>query len=167
VVLQNPLLFATTIHDNIALGNPGQATEEQVVVAARLAEVDEFVLQMPKLYASRIGERSTTLSRGQRQRIAIARAALAEKSILLLDEPTTGLDETNQKIVSESLLGLAANTTTLMVTHNLKMACRADEIVYIADGQVVQRGSHTELLHLGGPYADSFAQQMSYTEQPS
>jgi len=159
VVLQNPLLFAASIRDNIALGNPESATDQQIMKAARFAEVDEFVLQMPDLYESQVGERATTLSRGQRQRIAIARAALAEKPILLLDEPTTGLDETNQKIVSEALLELAKNKTALMVTHNLNMASNADEIVYIADGQVKQQGTHKQLMQQDGPYAHLFKQQ--------
>ncbi len=159
VVLQNPLLFAASIRDNIALGNPAGATEKDILAAARLAEVDEFVLQMPNRFDTLIGERSTNLSQGQRQRIAIARAALAEQPILLLDEPTTGLDENNQKIVSESLLELAKHTTTLMITHNLNMASRADEIVYIDDGQVKQHGTHEELMRLDGPYAQFFNQQ--------
>lgn len=160
VVLQNPLLFAASIRDNIALGNPAGASEKTILAAARLAEVDEFVLQMPKRFDSLVGERSTNLSQGQRQRIAIARAALAEQPILLLDEPTTGLDEHNQEIVSESLLELAKHTTTLMITHNLQMASRADEIVYIDDGHVKQQGTHGELIKLDGPYAQLFKQQM-------
>ncbi len=159
VVLQNPLLFAASIRDNIALGNPHVASSNQIFAAARLAEVDEFVLQMPNQYESQIGERCTTLSRGQRQRIAIARAALAEKPILLLDEPTTGLDENNQKIISESLLDLAKQRTTLMISHNFNMAARADEIVCIADGQVKQRGTHEELMQQDGPYAQLYKQQ--------
>jgi ATP-binding cassette subfamily B protein len=155
VVLQNPLLFASSIRENIALGN-SSASEADILAAARLAEVDEFVLQMPELFETQIGERSTTLSRGQRQRIAIARAALAGKNILLLDEPTTGLDENNQKIVSEALLDLAQDKTTLMITHDPKMADRADEIVYMSVGKVAEHGTHKELLEKNGPYAELF-----------
>lgn len=160
VVLQDPLLFASSIHDNIAMGNPG-ASEEQIVAAARLAEVDEFVLEMPEKFDSVVGERSTTLSRGQRQRIAIARAALVKRPIMLLDEPTTGLDETNQSIISDSLLELAKNRTTLLVTHDLRLAARADEVIYIADGCVRERGTHKKLLASGGPYAQLYQQQMT------
>lgn len=159
VVLQDPLLFAASIRDNIAIGREGNVTEEEILEAAKLAEVDEFALQMPDLFDTQIGERSTTLSRGQRQRIAIARAALACKHILLLDEPTTGLDENNQAIVSDALLELAQGKTTLMITHNLAMACRADEIVYIAVGQVIEHGTHEELLVRNGPYAKACWQQ--------
>jgi ATP-binding cassette subfamily B protein len=158
VVLQNPLLFASSIRENIALGN-SSASEADILAAARLAEVDEFVLQMPELFETQIGERSTTLSRGQRQRIAIARAALAGKNILLLDEPTTGLDENNQKIVSEALLDLAQDKTTLMITHDPKMADRADEIVYMSVGKVAEHGTHKELLEKNGPYAELFQQK--------
>ena len=158
VVLQDPLLFAGTIRENIALGNPDEATDAKILAAARTAEVDEFVLQMPDLFETRIGERSATISRGQRQRIAIARAALADRPMLLLDEPTTGLDENNQSIVTDALLELARDKTTLMITHNLAMASRADEVVYISAGQVVQHGTHQELMRKPGPYATTFLQ---------
>ena len=167
VVLQNPLLFASSIRDNIALGRPDGASEQEILAAARLAEVDEFVLAMPEQFDTLIGERSTTLSRGQRQRIAIARAALSSKHILLLDEPTTGLDENNQSIVSEALLELANKKTTLMITHDCKMACRADEIVYMAVGQVVEHGKHEELMQRLGPYAEMFKQQAIRSKQAS
>ena len=156
VVLQNPLLFAASIRDNIAFGQLDSPSESEIVEAARLAEVDEFVLQMPELFETQVGERSATLSRGQRQRIAIARATLANKQILLLDEPTTGLDENNQAIVGEALLELARNKTTLMITHNSRMAAKADEIVYIATGQAVEQGTHAALLRQNGHYANAF-----------
>ncbi len=165
VVLQNPLLFASSIRENIALGQEGEVAEEAILKAAKLAEVDEFALQMPEMFDTQIGERSTTLSRGQRQRIAIARAALACKQILLLDEATTGLDENNQSIVSEALLDLAQDKTTLMITHDLAMACRADEIVYISTGEVVEHGSHEMLLKSDGPYAKAFRQQQDSNQK--
>jgi ATP-binding cassette subfamily B protein len=121
-------------------------TFEEILAAARLAEVDEFVNQMPTLYDTRLGERSAGLSRGQRQRIAIARAALGNHEILLFDEPTTGLDLMNQRIVTDSLISLAAGKTAIMVTHDLQLARRADEIVYLKDGQVHAKGRHEELL---------------------
>lgn len=158
VVLQDPLLFAASIRENIALGNP-EASEQDIVAAARLAEVHEFVLDMPEQFETQVGERSTTLSRGQRQRIAIARAALAGKQILLLDEPTTGLDEMNQRVVSESLLDLAKDKTTLMITHDLRTARRADEIVCLQDGQVAEQGTHEQLMQQDGLYAKLFSRQ--------
>lgn len=158
VVLQDPLLFAASIRDNIALGNP-EASDQEVLAAARLAEVDEFVLDMPEQFETQVGERSTTLSRGQRQRIAIARASLAGKQVLLLDEPTTGLDESNRQVVSEALLDLANDKTTLMITHDLRTARRADEIVCLRDGQVAEQGTHEELLGHNGTYATLFVRQ--------
>lgn len=158
-VMQNPLLFAGSVRENIELGCSSVATEEEVISAARLAEVDEFVLQWANGYETQIGERSATLSRGQRQRVAIARAALSENPILLLDEPTTGLDEANQTIVSDALIKLAANKTAIMVTHNLQLASRMGQIVYVDDGEAKQTGTHEELMATGGPYRQMYLQQ--------
>ena len=163
-VLQNPLLFAGSIRDNIAIGNQNGLPDEDVIKAGRLAEVDEFALQMPNQYNSHIGERGNTLSRGQRQRIAIARAALSSNPILLLDEPTTGLDETNQAIVGDALIHLGRNRTTVVVTHNLNLASKSDEIVFVEDGQVKQQGTHEQLLQSDGPYRRMFEQQVAKGE---
>ncbi len=155
LVLQDPLLFAGTIRQNIGIAQP-DAEPETIVAAARLAEVDEFVLQMPKLYDTEIGERSAGLSRGQRQRIAIARAAISNRDFLLFDEPTTGLDLHNQRVVADALLELAADKTTLMVTHDLNLARRADRIVFLKDGQVQASGTHECLLKSCPDYATVF-----------
>ncbi len=157
MVLQNPLLFSGTIRENILLGKP--ADEAAVIRAAKLAQVDEFAIQMPNGYDTEIGERATQLSRGQRQRIAIARAALGNNAVLLLDEPTTGLDKSNQRVVAESLLELARDKTTLLITHDFSIAQCADEIVFLNSGQVVERGTHADLIKFSGEYAQAYLAQ--------
>ncbi len=158
VVLQDPLLFAASVRDNIAISQP-DAAESEIYRAAEMAEVDEFVMNLPDLYETVLGEHGDSLSRGQRQRIAIARAALADRSLLLLDEPITGLDEGNQAVVGQALFELGAARTTLIVTHNLSMASRADWVVYIDDGVVKEQGTHAELVRRAGQYARLHRQQ--------
>jgi ATP-binding cassette subfamily B protein len=155
VVLQSPLLFAASIRENIAVGNPS-ATDQDIIKAAQLAGVDEFANRLGEQYEAPIGELGRTLSRGQCQRVAMARAAVRKAPILLLDEPTTGLDQHNEQAVSRSLLDIARGTTTLMVTHNLALAAQADLVVYLADGSVVQQGTHAELMKQPGPYQSAF-----------
>jgi ATP-binding cassette subfamily B protein len=139
IVLQENLLFAGTIHDNIALGLPA-ATRAQVEAAARLANAHEFIAGFKHGYDTLVGERGATLSQGQRQRIAIARAAIRSASLLLFDEPTTGLDEINVRAVLEGLSNLAREHTTLWVTHNLRHASQADVIVVLDAGRVTRCG---------------------------
>lgn len=152
VVLQNPQLFAGTIRENIAVANP-EATQEQIIRAARLAEVDEFASQLPAGYDSVLEERSNNLSRGQRQRIAIARTAIDPRPFLLLDEPTTGLDETNRLVVGQALVELASTRTSIWVTHDLRVAESVDRVAVFDNGQIVEIGSHQELMDRGGKYS--------------
>src|SRR5204863_2890044 len=119
VVLQDNILFAVTARDNIAFGAPGASLAE-IGQAARLANAHEFIEALPQGYDTVLGERGVTLSHGQRQRIAIARAAIRKAPILILDEPTTGLDRTNQREVLESLERLYASRTTFLITHELQ-----------------------------------------------
>ena len=158
VVLQDNLLFAGSLRDNIALGAAG-ATLESVETAARLANAHEFIVALPHGYDTPVGERGVTLSHGQRQRIAIARAAIRKTPILILDEPTTGLDEENSRAVTEALARLSADRTTLVISHDLDLAARADLIVYLENGQVLERGSHAELMQLSGRYATLYKLQ--------
>lgn len=158
VVLQDSLLFAASVRDNIAYG-AGNVTREEVEAAARLANADEFIRALPQGYDTILGERGLSLSHGQRQRIAIARAAIRKSPVLLLDEPTTGLDEENERAVTEALLRLAQGRTTLIVTHNLLWATRADLILYLEEGRVLERGAHAELMRAGGRYAAIYALQ--------
>ena len=159
VVLQETLLFAGSVRDNIACAAPG-ATEADVVAAARLANAHAFIQSMPNGYDTRVGERGATLSGGQRQRIAVARAAIRRSPVLIFDEPTTGLDEDNVSVVTQALERLADGRTAVYITHDLQLASRADLIVYLDGGQVVERGTHDELLRDNGRYAKLYGLQV-------
>jgi ATP-binding cassette subfamily B protein len=164
VVLEDTLLFSASVHDNIAYGRPG-ATPAEVVAAARLAQADDFVRALPEGYASVLGERGLTLSKGQRQRIAVARAALRQAPLLLLDEPTSGLDEESEGAVIEALERLARGRTTLLVTHELRHSTRCNAILFVEGGRIVERGTHDELLALGSRYAATYRMQSSPRDQ--
>ncbi|MGL5064394.1 MAG: ABC transporter ATP-binding protein, partial [Microcoleus sp.] len=158
IVLQESVLFAVSVKDNIAYGCLN-ATDAEIKAAARLANAHDFIEGLPQGYDTILGERGATLSGGQRQRIAIARAAVRQSPIVILDEPTTGLDQENERAVSEALERLTQNCTTFWITHNLKAAEQADTILYIESGQVLEQGTHYELLKLGGKYAAMYAVQ--------
>jgi ATP-binding cassette, subfamily B, bacterial len=158
IVLQESVLFAVSVKDNIAYGCLN-ATDAEIKAAARLANAHDFIEGLPQGYDTILGERGATLSGGQRQRIAIARAAVRQSPIVILDEPTTGLDQENEREVSEALERLTQNCTTFWITHNLKAAEQADTILYIESGQVLEQGTHYELLKLGGKYAAMYAVQ--------
>ena len=160
VVLQDSLLFATSVRENIAYGAP-DPTRAEIEAAARLANAREFIEALPEGYDTVLGERGITLSRGQRQRIAIARAAVRRAPILILDEPTTGLDEENLQAVIEALDRLAAGRTTFMITHDLDLA-RADLILVIHSGRLIEQGTHDGLMQLGGRYAALYRLQAGH-----
>jgi ATP-binding cassette subfamily B protein len=166
VVLQDTLLFAATARDNIAYGAPG-ATTAAVEAAARLANAHHFIQALPQGYDTVLGERGMTLSGGQRQRIALARAALRQAHILVLDEPTTGLDQESKRAVLEALSGLADGRTTFVIAHDLQLAARADLILYLERGRVLECGSHAELMHDGGRYARLYSRQGTPPTSPS
>lgn len=165
-VLQETMLFAATVQENIGLGAP-DATPEAIEQAARVGNAHEFITAMPDGYETVIGERGVTLSAGQRQRIAIARAAIRNAPILVLDEPTTGLDEHSERAVMDALHELGRDRTVLLVTHELRLAVGADLIVYIGDGRIVEMGTHNVLVRSGGAYASAFLQQTAGGFQPS
>ena len=152
VVLQDTLLFAANVWDNIAYGFPG-ATPRDIDAAARMANAHEFIQMLPDGYDTVFGERGVTLSSGQRQRIAIARAAIRNAPILILDEPTTGLDGKNESLIMDALEKISRGRTTLLVTHNMEHASRADQIMYMENGTLLECGTHSELMLENGKYA--------------
>ena len=158
VVLQDSLLFAASIRENIAYGAP-DVSDEEIEAAARLANAHEFITCLPEGYDTVVGERGVTLSGGQRQRIAIARAAVRDSRILILDEPATGLDEVNAGEVIDALERLSDRRTTFYITHDLQLAERADVVLVLDHGRIVERGSHEELMRLGGRYARMYSLQ--------
>lgn len=157
-VMQDATLFAASVRDNIAYGAPG-CTQEEIADAARLASAHEFILALPQGYDTVLGERGVTLSSGQRQRIAIARAAIRRTPILILDEPTTGLDETNERAVIAAIEQLARKSTTFLITHDLRLAARSDLILFLEGGRVVEQGSHLELMTAAGSYSTLYRLQ--------
>ena len=164
VVLQDSLLFAATLRENIAYGVAG-ASDTEIEAAARLAHAHEFISVLPQGYDTVVGERGATLSGGQRQRIAIARAALRQTPILLLDEPTTGLDNANEQAVIEALQQLCQNRTTFLITHDLHLATHADQILYLEQGQVLEQGTHAELMGRNGAYATLYRMQSALRDE--
>ncbi|MEH2035730.1 ABC transporter ATP-binding protein [Nostoc sp.] len=156
VVLQDSILFAASVRDNIAYGYLG-ASDQAIEQAARLANAHDFIMALPEGYETILGERGATLSGGQRQRISIARTAIRQAAIAILDEPTTGLDNENEHAVNEALDRLTQKCTTFVVSHNLRAVKQADLILYIEDGQILEQGTHQELLHLSGRYSAMYA----------
>lgn len=154
-VPQDAYLYAGTIYENIACAKPG-ATREEVEAAARNANAHDFIMSLPDGYETQVGERGVQLSGGQRQRIAIARALLKDAPILLLDEATSSLDSESERLVQEALERLMEGRTTLVIAHRLSTVRNADVIYVIASGQVVEAGTHEELLALGGMYKNLY-----------
>jgi ABC-type multidrug transport system fused ATPase/permease subunit len=158
VVLQESTLLYASVADNIAYGRPG-ATRDDVEAAAWLSGAHDFIKDLPKGYETEVGERGETLSGGQRQLIAIARAIIRDAPIVILDEPMTGLDPASALQVRDGLERLMANKTVLFITHNLSLVDSADNVIVVADGAVVQQGTPNELRRSGGPYQRLFRAQ--------
>jgi ATP-binding cassette subfamily B protein len=151
VVFQENMLFNMSIRENIRLGKEG-ASDEEVVDAARKAEIHRFIMSLPQKYDTVVGERGDTLSGGQRQRIAIARAIIRNPSVLLLDEATSALDQTTEAAINRTLFKVAAGRTMIWSTHRLTSVVDMDEIIVISGGKAIERGTHAELLAAGGVY---------------
>ncbi len=158
VVLQESFLFDGTIRENVAFSRP-DASEEQIMRACRIARVDEFAESFPEKYETIVGERGVKLSGGQRQRISIARAILAEPRILILDEATSSLDSESEELIQHGLSYLMQGRTTFVIAHRLSTIRRADQILVIEQGQIVERGTHDELYALQGRYFDLYTKQ--------
>jgi ATP-binding cassette subfamily B protein/subfamily B ATP-binding cassette protein MsbA len=158
LVLQESFLFPFSIAENIAYGRPG-ASRAEIEAAARAANAHEFVCRLPDGYETVVGERGATLSGGERQRVAIARALLKDAPVLVLDEPTSALDAETEESLLGALERLMEGRTTIVIAHRLSTIRRADLILVLRDGRIVERGSHDELVALGGQYARMHAIQ--------
>ena len=163
-VLQENLLFRAPLWQNIAYGRP-EASRDEIIEAARLANADEFIVKLPDGYDTIVGERGVTLSGGQRQRIAIARAIIRNAPLLILDEPTSDLDAASEELVFDALSRLMEGRTSIVIAHRLATVQRADVIFVLDDGKIVQHGTHSELLARGGLYAELYEIQFRGEER--
>jgi subfamily B ATP-binding cassette protein MsbA len=164
-VLQETVLFAGTIRDNIAYGRP-EATQAEIIEAAKMANAHEFILQMPHGYESLVGERGLTLSGGQRQRIGIARAIVRNAPILILDEPTAALDTESEKLVMDALELLMKGRTVITIAHRLSTIRDADKIIVLKGGVIAEEGSHNELIKRNEIYAGLYRIQVGVSPAP-
>jgi ATP-binding cassette, subfamily B, heavy metal transporter len=163
IVPQDTVLFNDSIEYNIAYGSPG-ATHDQIVIAAKLAQIHDFVVTLPEGYRTPVGERGLKLSGGEKQRVAIARAILKDPRILIFDEATSALDSKSEKLIQAELEQISAGCTTLTVAHRLSTIVGADQILVLEHGRITERGNHTELLAAGGSYARMWALQQQHRE---
>ena len=163
VVLQESFLFDGTIRENILFSRP-EATEEEFLSACRIARVDEFAERFPEGYETIVGERGVKLSGGQRQRLSIARALLAQPRILILDEATSSLDSESEAMIQAGLAQLMLGRTTFVIAHRLSTIRRADQILVVEQGRIVERGNHAELFAMGGRYFDLYTRQHGLEE---
>src|SRR5581483_801669 len=158
VVLQESFLFDGSIRENVAFSRP-EASEEEIMRACRIARVDEFAESFAEQYDTVVGERGVKLSGGQRQRISIARAILAEPRILILDEATSSLDSESEQMIQHGLSYLMQGRTTFVIAHRLSTIRRADQILVVESGVILERGTHETLYALGGRYYDLYTRQ--------
>ena len=158
IVQQEVYLFCGTIKENIAYGKPG-ASMDEIIDAAKKANIHEFISELPDGYDTFVGERGTRLSGGQKQRISIARVFLKNPPILILDEATSALDNESERYIQKSLEDLSSKRTTITIAHRLSTIRNADEILVVADTKIAERGSHKELLEKDGIYAHYYKMQ--------
>ena len=158
VVLQETFLFDGTVRENVAFSRP-EASEEDVLAACRIARVDEFAEGFPERYDTVVGERGVKLSGGQKQRVSIARAILADPRILILDEATSSLDSESEALIQEGLSYLMHGRTTFVIAHRLSTIRRADQILVVEKGRIVERGTHPALYGARGRYFEMYTRQ--------
>lgn len=158
VVMQDNFLFDGTVKDNIGFTKPG-ATDEEIIAVAKIANAHDFIMGFPQQYETIVGERGVKLSGGQRQRVAIARAILADPRVLILDEATSSLDSESEHLIQEGLRRLRAGRTTFVIAHRLSTITSADHILVMEKGEIVERGTHPQLIALGGRYRDLYNRQ--------
>jgi ATP-binding cassette subfamily B protein len=159
IVLQDTILFSGTVAENIAFGCP-QATQAEIEAAAQLANVHEFITSLPQGYSTRLGERGAPLSQGQRQLVSIARAVLINPRILILDEATSSIDTRTEALVQDAIARLLQHRTSFVIAHRLSTVAQADQVLVIQQGQIVERGTHAELMAQQGVYANLYALQL-------
>jgi ATP-binding cassette subfamily B protein len=158
IVLQDPLLFSTTIRENIAYGRPG-ASDDEVEQAARDANAHDFIRRLPQRYETKLGERGTRISGGERQRLAVARAFLRDAPILILDEPTSSIDSRTEAVILDALERLMEGRTTIVIAHRLSTIRSADRILVVHDGEIVDDGTHEDLIERDGTYRELWEAQ--------
>jgi ATP-binding cassette subfamily B protein len=166
VVLQDVFLFSATIRDNIAYGKP-EATDEEVIAAAKAARIHDFIMSLPDGYQTWVGERGVTLSGGQKQRIAIARTLLMDPRVLVLDDSTSSVDMETEYLIQQALREVMRGRTTFVIAHRLRTVRDADQILVLERGRIVQRGTHAELIRVPGPYRSIYDLQFRDQEAPS
>jgi ATP-binding cassette subfamily B protein len=158
VVTQETYLFHTTVRENLHYGKP-EASEDELEAAARAAFIYDRIMELPEGFDTVVGERGYKLSGGEKQRLAIARVILKDPRVLILDEATSSLDTTSERLVQEALTPLMHGRTTIAIAHRLSTILRADVIFVVAGGHITEKGTHAELLAHGGKYAELYEQQ--------
>jgi len=159
IVLQDNILFSGTVAENIAFGCP-KATQSEIEAAAQVANVHEFITTLPEGYATILGERGANLSQGQRQLISIARAVLVNPRILILDEATSSIDTRTEALVQSAIARLLENRTSFVIAHRLSTVTQANQVLVIQQGQIVEHGTHSQLIAQQGVYANLYALQL-------